>query len=69
LAKFYLDEGSKAGLTLLKDTDAGDPTYRMIAFARPHGHQLLFVTLTTTSNGISGTAYYAPASHQQCSRE
>ena len=67
VAKFYLDEGIGAGLTLLKDTDAGDPTYRMISFIRPHDHQLLFVTLSKTINVVSGTVYYAPANHQHCS--
>jgi hypothetical protein len=66
VAKFYLDEGSGSGLTLLKDTDVGDPTYRMISFIRPHGHQVLFVTLTKTSNVVSGTVYYLPGNRLPC---
>jgi len=67
VAKFYLDEGNSAGLTLLADTDAGDPSYRMISFIRPHGHELLFVTLMGRGEVISGTVYYAPANRQKCS--
>ena len=66
VAKYYLDEGSGVGLTLLKDTDAGDPAYRMISFIKPHGHQLLFVTLNRTGKLTSGNVYYAPANHLQC---
>ena len=66
VAKFYLDEGSRSGLTLLKDTDAGDPTYRMISFIRQHAHQVLFVTLNKTRNVVGGTVYYLPANRLPC---
>lgn len=66
VAKYYLEEGSEVGLTLLKDTDAGDPAYRMIAFTKPHGHQLLFVTLNRTGNVTDGNVYYAPANRARC---
>lgn len=66
VAKFFLSAGSGAGLTLLSDTDAGDTGYRMITFVRPHGHRVLFVTLTKTDNVISGTVYIDPAPQRQC---
>lgn len=66
VAQFYLDQGRSAGLTLLRDTDVGDPSYRMISFMRPHGHEVLFVTPAKTGKVTSGSVYYAPANHQQC---
>ena len=65
-ARFYLDEGRDAHLTLLKDTDAGDPNYRMIAFDRPKGHQVLFVILSKTGTATTGSVYYSPANSQPC---
>lgn len=66
VAQFYLLEGEQAGLTKIADTDAGDPTYRMINFIRPHHHQLLFVVLSGTSSATRGTVFYSPANTRPC---
>lgn len=66
VAKFYLVEGRQAGLKLFKDTDVGDPNYRMIVLMKPHVHQLLFVVLTRTSAGTNGQVYFTSANSRQC---
>jgi len=66
VADFYLTEGRQAGLELIGNSDASDPSYRMITFMKPHGHEVLFVTLSAKTNVTKGTVFFTPANALPC---